>query len=265
MTVLPAPRRRSSLARAVAGARPILTRGLPAALLAIAVAAQAQTPVEAARALVRRYHQDVTGLDRARELLESALAKDPQVETMVMLSYVQFLWADVRAGSADERLAAYERGRQVGERAVELAPRSAEAHLWYAINTARWGQTKGVMRSLFLLPTVKREIDTILTLDPRSARGHSLAGNVYMEVPRLAGGDRAKAEAHFKTGLEIDPRFTVLRVDLARLYIGDGRYAEARRELARVLEERAPRVVPDWTVKDVPRARALLDSIRDRR
>jgi Tfp pilus assembly protein PilF len=86
-----------------------------------------------------------------------------------------------------------------------------------------------------------------------------------MEVPRLAGGDRARAEVHFKKGLEIDPRFTVLRVDLARLYIGDGRYAEARRELARVLEERAPRVVADWTVKDVPRARALLESIRDRR
>jgi tetratricopeptide (TPR) repeat protein len=96
-------------------------------------------------------------------------------------------------------------------------------------------------------------------------RGHSLAGNVFMEVPRLAGGDRAKAEEHFKKGLEIDPRFTVLRVDLARLYIGDGRYAEARTELTRVLEERAPRMVADWTVKDVPRARALLDSIRDTR
>jgi Tfp pilus assembly protein PilF len=121
------------------------------------------------------------------------------------------------------------------------------------------------MRSLFLLPTVQREIETILALDPRSVRAHALAGNVYMEVPRLAGGDRARAEAHFKKGLEIDPRFTVLRVDLARLYISDGRYAEARQELTRVLDERAPRIVADWTVKDLPRARTLLESIRDRR
>jgi tetratricopeptide (TPR) repeat protein len=238
---------------------------LVVALLTGAVAAVAETPVEAARALVQRYHADPAALDRARALLESALAQDSQVETMIMLSYVHFLWADTRATTTDAKLEGYERGRRLGERAVELAPRNAEAHVWYAINTARWGQTKGIMRSLFLLPTVQREIETILALDPRSVRAHALAGNVYMEVPRLAGGDRARAEAHFKKGLEIDPRFTVLRVDLARLYIGDGRYAEARQELTRVLDERAPRIVADWTVKDLPRARALLESIRDRR
>ena len=243
----------------------MVARVLVAVLLGVAVPAAAETPVEAARELVRRYPQDPAALDRARALLESAVAHDSSVETLIMLSYVNFLWADVRATTVEDKLEGYERGRRLGERAVELAPRNPEAHLWYAINTGRWGQTKGIMRSLFLLPTVQREIDTILTLDPRSVRGYSLAGNVYMEVPRLAGGDRARAEAYFKKGLEIDPRFTVLRVDLARLYIGDGRYPEARQELARVIDERAPTLVADWTVKDVPRARALLESIRDKR
>jgi len=243
----------------------MLARVLLVAWLAAAVTASAETPVETARALVERYHLDPTALDRARDLLQAALAKDSQVDTMIMLSYVYFLWADTRATSTEEKLDGYERGRQIAERAVELAPKNVDAHLWYAINTGRWGQTKGIMRSLFLLPTVKREIDTILTLDPRSARGYSLAGNVYMEVPRMAGGDRVKAEEYFKKGIEVDPRFTVLRVDLARLYIEEGRYGEARRELTRVLDERAPRIVADWTVKDVPRARALLDSVRDKR
>lgn len=234
-------------------------------LLGGAVTAHAQTPVEAARALVQRYHQDLAALDRARDLLETAVAQDPQIDTLVMLSYVHFLWADTRATTDEAKLAGYDRGRRIGERAVELAPRNADAHLWYAINTGRWAQTKGIMRSLFLLPTVQREIETILVLDPRSVRAYALAGNVAMEVPRLAGGDRAKAETYFKKGLEIDPRFTVLRIDLARLYIGDGRYAEARQELQRVLEERAPRIVADWTAKDVPRARALLESLRDKR
>lgn len=238
---------------------------LLATLLGAALTAHAQTPVEAARALVQRYHEDPSALDRARDLLESALAHDPSADTLIMLSYVHFLWADTRATTDEAKLAGYERGRRIGERAVELAPRSADAHLWYAINTGRWGQTKGIMRSLFLLPTVQREIETILALDPRSVRAYALAGNVAMEVPRLAGGDRVKAETYFKKGLEIDPRFTVLRVDLARLYIGDGRYTAARQELQRVLDERAPRIVADWTVKDVPRARALLQSIRDKR
>jgi tetratricopeptide (TPR) repeat protein len=243
----------------------MLARVLLVALLAVALTASAETPVETARALVERYHLDPAGLDRARDLLQAALTKDSQVDTMIMLSYVYFLWADTRATTPEEKLDGYERGRQVGERAVELAPKNVDAHLWYAINTGRWGQTKGIMRSLFLLPTVKREIDTILTLDPRSARGYSLAGNVYMEVPRVAGGDRVKAEEYFKKGIDVDPRFTVLRVDLARLYIEEGRYGEARKELTRVLDERAPRIVADWTMKDVPRARALLDSVRDKR
>lgn len=147
---------------------------------------------------------------------------------------------------------------------MELAPRNPDAHLWYAINTGRWGQTKGVLRSLFLLPTVREEVDIVLRLDPRSVRAHSLAGNVDMEVPRLFGGDTERAEAHFKKGLGIDPKFTVLRIDLARLYIATGRSAEARRELRRVIDETAPTVVADWTVKDLPRARELLESIRER-
>jgi len=221
--------------------------------------------VEAARALVARYHEDATALDRARDLLDAALAKDRQVETMVMLSYVQFLLGDIRATTADEKLAAYDRGRELGQRAVELAPKSHDAHIWYAINTARWGETKGILRSLFLLPTVKEEIRILLELDPRSVRAHALAGNVFLEVPGFAGGDRAKAEEHFKKALEVDPRFTGARLDLARVYIADTRYADARRELQRVINQTSPTIVADWTVKDAPRARKLLESIKDRK
>jgi tetratricopeptide (TPR) repeat protein len=237
---------------------------LVAVILAARLPAGAQTPVEAARALVARYHEDPAALDRARDLLDAALAKDRKVETMAMLSYVQFLIGDVRATTVEAKLAAYDRGREVGQRAAELAPKSVDAHLWYAINTARWGETKGVLRSLFLLPTIRRELDTLLELDPRSVRAHILAGNVLLEVPGFAGGDRAKAEEHFKKALAIDPRFTNARVDLARVYIADARYADARRELQRVVDETSPSVIADWTVKDAPRARKLLESIKDR-
>lgn len=237
-----------------------LAAGVPAP-----AAAQAQTPVAEARALVARYHEDPTMIDRARDLLEQALKRDSQVDTMVLLSYVSFLWGDVRATTTEDKLAAYGRGRELGERAVELAPKNHDAHLWYAINTGRWGETKGIMRSLFLLPTVRREIDTMFELNPKSVRAHSLAGNVFLRVPGLVGGDKEKAEEHFKKGLAIDPKFTVLRVDLASVYIATGRYDEARRELQRVIDEAAPTNVADWTVKDVPRARKFLESIKDKK
>ena len=235
---------------------------LALALVALATPVIADTPAQSARALIVRYDQDVARLDRARDLLETALAGERRVDTLTTLSYVYFLFGDVRARTAEEKLAAYDRGRELGKRAVELAPRDEEAHLWYAINTARWGQTKGVLRSLFLLPTVREEIETILALNPQSARGRALAGNVLMEVPGFVGGDRTRAEKQFRWGIEADPHFTGLRVDLARLLIAGGRDDEARQELTRVIEERTPTNVADWTVKDRPRARELLESLR---
>jgi tetratricopeptide (TPR) repeat protein len=235
---------------------------LVVALLLVALPALAQTPVESARALVARYHENPANIDKARDLLEAALAKDRQPDTLVMLSYVYFLIGDVRAQSTDDKLAAYDKGRDLGKRAVELAPKNPEAHVWYGINTGRWGQTKGIMRSLFLLPTVREEIDATLALDPKNLRALALQGNVFFEVPRIAGGDREKAEAAFRKAIEIDPHFTNARIDLARALIANGRYADARRELQQVLDEKTPQNIADWTVKDAPRARQLLESIK---
>ncbi len=242
-----------------------LAAALLVALLSSPSVVSAQSVVDRARALVARYHEDPASIDRARDTLEAALQRDRQVDTMVMLSYVHFLSGDVRATTTEDRLAAYDRGREIGRRAVELAPKNHDAHLWYAINTGRWGQTKGIMRSLFLLPTVREEIDVILALDPRSVRGNALAGNVMLELPGLVGGDRAKAEEHFRKALATDAKFTVARVDLARALIASGRYDDARRELQSVIAERAPTIVADWTAKDLPRARALLESIKDKK
>jgi tetratricopeptide (TPR) repeat protein len=222
----------------------------------------AQSAAERARTLVARHHQDPRRIDQARDLLEQEIGRERRVETLIELSRVWYVYGDLRATSDDDKLAAYDRGREIGKRAVELAPRDWQAHLWYAINTGRWAQTKGVVRSVFLLPTVREEIDAILTLNPRAAAGHALAGNVSFEVPTLLGGDRAKAEEHYRKGLAIDPTYTVIRVDLARLLIAQSRYADARKELQRVLAEQAPTSIADWTVKDAPRARKLLEHIK---
>jgi len=231
-------------------------------VLLLALPAAAQTPADSARALIARYHEDPANIDKARDLLEAALAKDRQVDTLVMLSYAYFMIGDIRAKTDEEKLAAYDKGRELGQRAVELAPRNPEAHVWYGINTGRWGQTKGIMRSLFLLPTVRQEAETTLALDPKNLRALALQGNVFFEVPRIAGGDREKAEATFRKAIEIDPHFTNARIDLARVHIANGKYPDARRELQAVLDEKSPQNVADWTARDAPRARQLLESIK---
>jgi tetratricopeptide (TPR) repeat protein len=235
------------------------------ALLAGTPLVDARSPlVGQLSAAATRYHEDPARLDRLREGLEQAVRDDPDAANLTALSRVCFIWGDVRARSNEDKLAAYERGREAGRRAVELDPQAFLGHLWYAINTARWGQTKGVVRSLFLLPTVREEIRVLLELAPDVPAVYALAGNVDLEVPGPLGGDVDRAETEFRKGLQLDPSFTGLRVGLAKVLIKKGQLPEARREAQAVLDEKAPTNPADWTVKDVADARALLESLRER-
>jgi tetratricopeptide (TPR) repeat protein len=224
--------------------------------------ALAQSPLVAElAALSRRYHQDPGRLDSVYAGLSEAVKSDSHPDNMIALAHAAFIWGDVRARTPEEKLEAYDRGRRAGERAAELAPRSALAHLWFAVNAGRWGQTKGVVRSLFLFPTVKEHMEAALALDPGLVPAYVLAGSVYYEVPGLFGGDLDKSESMFKKALTLDPRWTGARVGLARTLAKQGRPAEARREAQTVLGERDPRNPADWTLKDSREARELLTSL----
>jgi tetratricopeptide (TPR) repeat protein len=236
-----------------------------ALLAAPALPAWAQSPLVAElHTWATRYHENPRKIDELRAALEQAVQKDAPLDTLLALSQVCFIYGDVRAKTSEEKLAAYDRGREAAKRAVELAPKSAAAHFWYGTNTGRWGQTKGVMRSLFLLPTVKGAMETALELDPAYAPAYALGGNIYYEVPGFVGGDLDRSEAMFRKGLELEPRYTHMRIGLARTLWKKGRTADARREAQAVLDEKAPSNPADWAVKDVPQARALLDQAKGR-
>jgi tetratricopeptide (TPR) repeat protein len=239
---------------------------LSVALLGAAagVTAAPPTPTETARAMLKSYQEDPTRIDRARDLLEAAVAKGAgnDVPTLLALTRAWFLYAEQRAKSEPEKIAAYERARDVAKRATELAPKDPDAHLWYAITLGSWSQAKGLLHSAIALRNLRKEVDVVLQLDPNNIEAHVMAGSIDRELPALLGGDRKASEAHFKTAQRLDPRLTGVSVELAQLYINMGRYAEARQQLQSVLDEKAPTDRPRWTLKEVPKARQMLESIR---
>ncbi|MGH7391656.1 MAG: tetratricopeptide repeat protein [Candidatus Rokuibacteriota bacterium] len=236
---------------------------VPVALLPLL--ASGDSPVDAARALLAAYHEDPARIDRARELLEAAAQRDPSPGTLVELARAWFLTGEMRATTDDARLAAYERGRETARRAIAGASHSERAHLYYAANEGRWVELKGVLRALFALPRLREAADTILALNPASVDGLVLAGSLDAEVPAFLGGDKARAERRFLRALEVDPHHPGARLQLARLYVSLGRRADARHELRRLLDDRAPSDRAYWTVRTVPRARALLQSLGEDR
>jgi tetratricopeptide (TPR) repeat protein len=240
----------------------LLTLGGPAP-----AAAQTATPVETARALLRQYQEDPVRIDRARDLLEAHLARGGAADlpTLLTLARAWFLFGEERAKTEDDKVAAYARARDHAKRATELAPKDADAHLWYAITLGTWSQAKGLLGSALALRDLRKEVDTVLRLDPNNIEAHIMAGSIARELPVVLGGDRKEAEAHFKTAHRLDPKLTGVRIELALLYINMGRYADARQQLQAVLAERAPTDRPRWTLKEVPRARQMLESIRDKK
>ena len=239
----------------LAGAALLLALGLPGPALA-------RSPLVAElETLATRYHENPGRLDRVRDGLARAVQQDADAETWIALSRVCFIWGDIRATTTEEKLAAYAQGREAGRHAITLAPRATLAHLFYGINTGRWGQTKGVVRSLFLLPEVREAIRQTLDLDPRLPGAYALAGNVDYEVPGIFGGSLERAEGHFRHGLGVDPRFTALRIGLAKVLRKQGRVAEARQEIMAVLDETAPTNPAEWSMRNAPEARLLLEAL----
>jgi tetratricopeptide (TPR) repeat protein len=219
-------------------------------------------PVAEAWVLFRSFHEDLGRIDQAREILERTVARDPSLEAFLLLGWVHLSWADFRARSTEDKLGGYERGRDAARRAIELAPKNPDAHLWYAANLGRWAITKGKLRAAFLLSDLRKAIDTVLELDPNHVGGLALAGSFYLETPGVMGGDLAKAEAYERKALALDPHFTRARVELAKCLIERGRYPEARRELQQVLDETQPSYLADWVVRHKPTAERLMGQIR---
>src|SRR5215510_11591539 len=99
------------------------------ALVAAAGTAWAGSPlVNELQAFSTRYHENPRKIDELKAGLEKAAeSQASDVDTFLALAQVCFMYGDVRATTEDEKLAAYDRGRQAAKRAIELAPRSAPA------------------------------------------------------------------------------------------------------------------------------------------
>jgi hypothetical protein len=136
---------------------------------------------------ITSFNEDLARIDRARDALESEVARTPSLDALLLLAWAHLLWADYRAPDVDAKLASYERGRDVAKRAIEMAPRSPEAHLWYAANLGRWAVTKGKLQAAFLLSTLRQEIQTVLELDPANVPGRSTSR------PRRCSGATSRA------------------------------------------------------------------------
>lgn len=218
-----------------------------------------KTPtLEEAWEVLSDYHRNTDCIDRSIEITEQILRKDPDnVDALLFLSRLWLTYGYVKARTRDEYIRVFENGKNAAEKAVKLAPDNPDAHFFYVANLASLGDAKGLFNSLFMLPEVRRELETILELDPNHVKGLAMTGALYYYLPGILGGDLHISEIYLRRALGIDPHISSVRLYMAMNLRKQEKYDEAIVELRELINDKNPSFYPDWYVNRQYAARML--------
>ncbi|MCX7731737.1 MAG: tetratricopeptide repeat protein [candidate division WOR-3 bacterium] len=197
-------------------------------------------------------------LDSAYHLLAHARQLDPRHEqTLYLWSRIHTQLGEMEQ-DRERKVRLFERARAIAETLQQVNPDNPDGHMWWAVAQGRIGETRGVLNSLFMVPALKKAFHRVLELDPKYPTVYDALGVLYYELPPFAGGDLKQAERYLIKGLQLDPNYTVIRLDLARVYLKQGRRDAAREQLRLLLRTSKPTYPADFYLEDKPEAERLL-------
>lgn len=126
------------------------------------------------------------------------------------------------------RVAHFERGRKLAEKAVELDEGSSEAYFALFCSIGERMRANGeVLFSVFEYKRMMEALDKTLLLNPNHMDALSSKGTILIEVPGLFGGDSEKGEAMLRRVIQNDPQSINARMVVARLCLERGEDQEA--------------------------------------
>lgn len=138
--------------------------------------------------------------------------------------------------SDSERDDLFREGIEAGKAAVALQPAKPEGHFWLGANYGG-SAAHSTLANLSSFQDIKREMDAVLKID-ESYQGYSAylgLGRLYLQAPRVLGGDSAKAIEYLEKGVKLSPNNTTMRLDLAQAYAATNREADARKQIELIL------------------------------
>ena len=127
------------------------------------------------------------------------------------------------------RVGHFEKGQALGEQAVALDDRSADAHFALFCNLGELMRIDGEVNitSVLGFRRMTKELDRTLELAPDHLDALSAKGTFLLRLPSLLGGDREKGEKLLLYVLLKAPQSVNARLSLAKTYCADGRHNEA--------------------------------------
>jgi tetratricopeptide (TPR) repeat protein len=135
-----------------------------------------------------------------------------------------------------EREAAFREGIEAGQIAVRLEGDKADGHFWLGANYGGSAETS-VLTALASFQDIRREMERVIEIDPNYEVGsaYMVLGRLYLEVPRILGGDKKLAIEYLEKGLRVGNGNGLLHLRLAEAYHATGRDRDARKQLDFIL------------------------------
>jgi|YelNatPaOPRAMG01_1025707.scaffolds.fasta_scaffold01248_13 tetratricopeptide (TPR) repeat protein len=233
-----------------------------------AVNAHAVTLADA-EAVFNNYDKDITNLQKSLGMFEQVITGTTD-QKIISQAYCDIARTYLTMGDQakltnTDALKDYEAGKEAADKAIKADPSSAMGYFWYAANIGRIGQYKGVLNSLFMLPDFKKYLGKAYEINKTDPNILEAYGEMYYELPWIAGGSTTKALEYLNASLKSDPNFTLSMVIIGKVYIKEGEYDKARKILEKVINYNTPSFRADWLMSDKPLAQKLLDSIKDKK
>lgn len=206
---------------------------------------------------------DPAGTVAAVEAYEEILRHAPDdIKVAIRIAY-GYWWAGRNAVEREEKLVLLEKGMDASDRVIQMDEGNPAGHFWKAVNTGEYGKTRGIIKSLFLLGSIKDELRRLHEIDHTFLFGgyYRVFGKIYCAVPKIAGGSKEKCIEHLQKAVEIGSPHLVNHLFLAESYLEIGEREKAI-EVLRFIESAPlePDYIPDDTVYK-REAKELLENI----
>lgn len=213
----------------------------------------------AANLILNREDDHPARLIEARALLIEAAQSKKLDQAYVLLAEALFWLGEYATEKADKEKY-FSEGVEHGKIAVEKAPDSAAAHLWYAANMGAHGLIRGIMSSLFYLGPIDQHGKRAIDLDESFFYGAPLRlmGRYYHQAPGwpVGKGDLGKAISHLEKAVDVGPEFLLNHLYLAEAYLAKRKKDDVR-DLLDEIEAAKPSAFPMYQNRIKAEAREL--------
>lgn len=185
-------------------------------------------------------YNEMKEMTAAKEALEkyhkAMLMMEKKYDAYWRIARIMYYIGEYTDGKKEQQ-SIFSQGIYYAKKAVDEEPEKPDGYYWLGVNQGKYGEVKGVLKSLSLVKPIKNAMQKVIELDRSYEDGgpDRLLGRVYYKLPGFAGGSKDKSLEHLLKSLEYGPNDALTRLFLADTYLSLKETDKARAELDYIL------------------------------